>query len=148
MWTWSASRKKRGRGGGVGGAPPPRSAGSVLSHSPPRCNTNSTLCPTGGRPAPVHRRGSLAVGGFVRVGERGTLTRLLAQGFVPAEAPQRELRDRTGSVRAVCSRWDIVGGGRDGRPPARVPAVGHPSPACVDARRIRCMTSPFLPARG
>src|SRR4051794_28059036 len=41
-----AHGKKSDRGGGVGGAPPPRSGEALVSHSPPRSNPNRTKNPT------------------------------------------------------------------------------------------------------
>src|ERR1700760_3040307 len=92
MWTACASRKKRGRGGGVGGAPPPRSAGSVLSHSPPRCNTNSTLSPTTGRPGRVLLLGNPVVGGFWAVGDGGANRASELHVVMQFGDPQRSLR--------------------------------------------------------
>src|SRR3954453_13342329 len=54
------------RGGGVGGAPPPRTGCSAgkLPHSVPLCNTNSVFRPTKLEAGPVSDRFPLQIRGF------------------------------------------------------------------------------------
>src|SRR6185295_9730277 len=56
------------RGGGVGGAPPPRTGCSAgkLPHSVPLCNTIVVICPTKLERSPFADDFSLQIAGFLR----------------------------------------------------------------------------------
>src|SRR3954453_2064540 len=93
------------RGGGVGGAPPPRTGCSrgKVPHSAPLCNTTVVICPTDAGECPCADAFSLQTGEFLR-GTTGPSPAQIAQDGVQAAHLHGELQSarRARTLRRRC----------------------------------------------
>ena len=106
----AVSRKgSSGRGGGVGGAPPPRSDIGVLPHFPPQRNPTCTFPPTNVHRRPPHCTVKRQKAGVSAVGNRGTRCDEPVQGGVRTGDLHASLPSAAASVRGVCLLWGAVG---------------------------------------